>query len=115
MRMYRVLVITSTLELTENHSFITDESTNSSIAAINLEDGSGIKRLFNESVVRADPKYVGSYVSHTLMRCSGSSNINLTLIMQDGHLIYCWDGDTIGYCTVSYTTRETFVAGMESD
>lgn len=46
--------------------------------AINLANGSGIKRLFNESVVRADPKYVGSY---------------------DGHLVYCWDGNEIGYCT----------------
>lgn len=48
------------------------------VTAINLADGSGIKRLFNESVVRADPKYVGSY---------------------EGHLVYCWDGNTIGYCT----------------
>ncbi len=43
-----------------------------------LHDGSVTRRLFNTSVVRADEKYVGSY---------------------DGHLIYCWNGTEIGYCT----------------
>lgn len=59
-------------------SFQTDESTNSSILAINLDDGSAVRRLFNTSVVRADEKYVGSY---------------------DGDLIYCWNKTKIGYCT----------------
>ncbi|KAK0785052.1 hypothetical protein LTR91_015058 [Friedmanniomyces endolithicus] len=56
---------------TNGYAFITDESTNSSILAINLDDGSTVRRLFNTSVVRADDKYVGSY---------------------DGNLIYGWNG-----------------------
>ena len=56
---------------TNGYAFITDESTNSSILAINLEDGSAIRRLQNTSVVRADDNYVGSY---------------------DGNLIYGWNG-----------------------
>jgi hypothetical protein len=59
-------------------AFITDESTNSSILSVNLDDGSVIRRLLNTSVVRADEGYVGSY---------------------DGHLIYCWNGTEKGYCT----------------
>jgi hypothetical protein len=56
---------------TNGYAFITDESTNSSIIAINLDDGSTVRRLFNTSVVRADEKYVGSY---------------------DGNLVYGWNG-----------------------
>lgn len=63
---------------TNGYAFITDESTNSSIASINLDDGSVIKRLLNTSVVRADEGYVGSY---------------------DGHLIYCWNETTRNTCT----------------
>ncbi|KAK0254702.1 hypothetical protein B0A54_08607 [Friedmanniomyces endolithicus] len=56
---------------TNGYAFITDESTNSSILAINLDDDSTVRRLFNTSVVRADDKYVGSY---------------------DRNLIYGWNG-----------------------
>lgn len=63
---------------TNGYAFITDESTNSSILAIDLDNGHVIRRLLNESVVRADPGYVGSY---------------------DGHLIYCWNGTQKEYCT----------------
>ena len=63
---------------TNGYAFITDESTNASIVAVNLDDGSAVKRLFNTSVVRADEGYVGSY---------------------DGHLIYCWNGTQLEYCT----------------
>lgn len=63
---------------TSGYAFITDESTNASIVAVNLDDGSAVRRLFNTSVVRADPGYVGSY---------------------DGHLIYCWNGTQLEYCT----------------
>ena len=63
---------------TNGYAFITDESTNASILAINLDDGSAVKRLSNTSVVRADEGYVGSY---------------------DGHLIYCWDKTEKDYCT----------------
>jgi hypothetical protein len=64
----------------EGYAFITDASTNSSLVAINLEDGSGIRRLFNTSVVRADEKYVGSY---------------------DGEPIYKWNGTKKGYLTTA--------------
>ncbi|KAK5695618.1 hypothetical protein LTR17_024545 [Elasticomyces elasticus] len=63
---------------TDGYAFITDESTNSSILAINLDDGSAVRRLLNTSVVRADEKYVGSY---------------------DGNLIYTWNGTKKGYST----------------
>ncbi|KAK5120545.1 hypothetical protein LTR85_006201 [Meristemomyces frigidus] len=63
---------------TNGYAFITDESTNSSILAINLDDGSAVRRLFNTSVVRADENYVGSY---------------------DGNLIYLWNGTKKSYTT----------------
>ncbi|KAK4507437.1 hypothetical protein PRZ48_001172 [Zasmidium cellare] len=63
---------------TNGWAFITDESTNSSVLAINLDDGSTVRRLFNTSVVRADPGYVGSY---------------------EGELIYCWNKTEKAYCT----------------
>ena len=63
---------------TNGYAFITDESTYASILAINLDDGSAVRRLFNTSVVKADEGYVGSY---------------------DGHLIYCWNGTMLDYCT----------------
>ncbi|EMD01143.1 hypothetical protein BAUCODRAFT_197038 [Baudoinia panamericana UAMH 10762] len=63
---------------TKGYAFITDESTNSSLIAINLDDGSAVRRLFNTSVVRADPGYVGSY---------------------DGDLIYSWNGTKKSYFT----------------
>ncbi|KAK4547464.1 hypothetical protein LTR36_001120 [Oleoguttula mirabilis] len=58
------------------YAFLTDESTTSSILAINLDDGSAVRRLFNTSVVRADENYVGSY---------------------DGNLIYLWNGTKKSY------------------
>ncbi|KAK3071751.1 hypothetical protein LTR53_008079 [Teratosphaeriaceae sp. CCFEE 6253] len=63
---------------TNGYAFITDESTNSSILAINLDDGSAVRRLLNTSVVRADDKYVGSY---------------------DGNLIYGWNGTKKSFLT----------------
>lgn len=63
---------------TNGYAFVTDESTNSSILAINLDDGSAVRRLFNTSVVRADEDYVGSY---------------------DGNLIYLWNGTKKSYTT----------------
>ncbi|KAK5168095.1 uncharacterized protein LTR77_006663 [Saxophila tyrrhenica] len=70
--------INNTLGGGNGYAFITDESTNSSLLSVNLDDGSVIRRLLNTSVVRADEKYVGSY---------------------DGNLIYCWNKTEIGYCT----------------
>ncbi|KJY02439.1 hypothetical protein TI39_contig51g00002 [Zymoseptoria brevis] len=65
---------------TNGYAFITDASTNSSLLAINLDDGSGVRRLFNTSVVRADEGYVGSY---------------------DGNLVYCWNGAQRNFCTTA--------------
>lgn len=62
------------------YAFVTDASLNSSLVAIDLENGSGIRRLFNTSVVRADEKYVGSY---------------------DGELIYSWNGTKRGHLTTA--------------
>lgn len=60
------------------YAFITDESKFASILAINLDDGSTVRRLFNTSVVRADDNYVGSY---------------------DGSLVYTWNGTQKGHMT----------------
>jgi hypothetical protein len=72
--------VNTTLGGREGYAFVTDASTNSSLLAIDLETGSGVRRLFNTSVVRADEKYVGSY---------------------DGELIYRWNGTTKGYVTTA--------------
>ncbi|OQO12346.1 hypothetical protein B0A48_02988 [Cryoendolithus antarcticus] len=59
-------------------AFITDESRNSSILAINLATGETTRRLFNASVVRADEGYVGSY---------------------NGEPVYSWNGTNRSYTT----------------
>ncbi|KAL9594061.1 MAG: hypothetical protein Q9219_007236 [cf. Caloplaca sp. 3 TL-2023] len=56
---------------TSGFAFITDESPSGSLITIDLETGATTRRLFNTSVVRADPGYVGSY---------------------DGSPIYTWNG-----------------------
>ncbi len=48
---------------TNGWAFVTDESTNSSIVAMNLEDGSVVRRLQNASVVRADPGKILSRIT----------------------------------------------------
>ncbi|KAK4553227.1 hypothetical protein LTR86_009757 [Recurvomyces mirabilis] len=63
---------------TNGWAFITDESTNSSILAIDLDTGRTVRRLFNTSVVRADHNYVGSY---------------------DGNLVYGWNGTKKSFLT----------------
>lgn len=68
------------LNTTLGYAFMTDASRNSSLVAINLDNGTGVRRLFNESVVRADEKYVGSY---------------------DGELIYSWNGTQKNYITTA--------------
>jgi hypothetical protein len=72
--------VNTTLGGREGYAFVTDASTNSSLVAIDLGKGSGVRRLFNTSVVRADDKYVGSY---------------------DGELIYRWNGTSKGYLTTA--------------
>ncbi|KAH4108125.1 hypothetical protein HBI81_150490 [Parastagonospora nodorum] len=72
--------VNTTLGGRGGYAFITDASTNSSLVAIDLENGSGVRRLFNTSVVRADEKYVGSY---------------------DGELIYRWNGTQKSYLTTA--------------
>jgi hypothetical protein len=64
----------------EGYAFITDASVNSSLVAIDLKDGGGLRRLFNTSVVRADEKYVGSF---------------------EGELIYAWNGTRRGHLTTA--------------
>lgn len=60
------------------YAFITDESASGSVLAINLDDGTVVRRLYNTTVVKADPKYVGSY---------------------NGEPIYLWNGTTKSYAT----------------
>lgn len=63
---------------TGGYAFITDESNSGSLLAIDLADGSVTRRLHNTTVVRADPKYVGSY---------------------NGQPIYIWNGTQKSYGT----------------
>ena len=56
---------------TAGFAFITDESEHGSLLAIDLDTGAAVRRLFNTSVVKADPSYVGSY---------------------DGQPVYSWNG-----------------------
>jgi hypothetical protein len=79
--------VNTTLGGREGYAFITDASTNSSLVAIDLENGSGVRRLFNTSVVRADEKYVGSYDGELIYRWNGT---------QRGHLTTAADGITLG-------------------
>ncbi|RAR10514.1 major royal jelly protein [Stemphylium lycopersici] len=72
--------VNTTLGGREGYAFITDASKNSSLLAIDLEDGSAVRRLFNTSVVRADEGYVGSY---------------------GGELIYTWNGTKKGHLTTA--------------
>ena len=58
---------------TNGFAFITDESKSGSLLAVNLDDGSVVRRLHNTSVTRADEDYVGSY---------------------NGQPIYGWNGTT---------------------
>ena len=58
------------------YAFITDESKAGSLLAINLDDGSVTRRLYNTTVTRADPYYVGVY---------------------NGEAIYTWNGTEKSY------------------
>lgn len=73
------------------YAFITDASTNSSLLAIDLENGAGVRRLFNTSVVRADEKYVGSYDGELIYRWNGT---------QRGHITTAADGIALGQSRV---------------
>ncbi|KAG9186610.1 hypothetical protein G6011_09718 [Alternaria panax] len=72
--------VNTTLGGREGYAFITDASRNSSLLAVDLENGSALRRLFNTSVVRADENYVGSY---------------------GGELIYTWNGTQKGHLTTA--------------
>jgi hypothetical protein len=72
--------LNTTLGGRAGYAFITDASTNSSLVAVDLDDGSAVRRLFNTSVVRADENYVGTY---------------------DGELIYTWNGTRKGHLTIA--------------
>jgi hypothetical protein len=80
--------VNTTLDGREGYAFITDASRNSSLLAVDLEDGSAVRRLFNSSVVRADEKYVGSF---------------------GGELIYTWNGTRKGHLT---TAADGIALGM---
>lgn len=58
-------------------AFLTDESTSSSILAIDLSTGAATRRLYNTSVVRADQGYVGSYNGELIYSWNGTTRTNL--------------------------------------
>ncbi|KAF1944510.1 hypothetical protein EJ02DRAFT_371382 [Clathrospora elynae] len=72
--------VNTTLGGSQGYAFMTDASRNSSLVAVDLENGSTVRRLFNTSVVRADENYVGSY---------------------GGELIYSWNGTKKGHLTTA--------------
>ena len=57
---------------TAGFAFITDESESGSLIAIDLDNGSAVRRLFNTSVVKADPGYVGSYNGEPVYSWNGT-------------------------------------------
>ncbi|KAL8707392.1 MAG: hypothetical protein Q9220_007584 [cf. Caloplaca sp. 1 TL-2023] len=57
---------------TAGFAFITDESESGSLIAIDLDTGAAVRRLFNTSVVRADPGYVGSYNGEPVYSWNGT-------------------------------------------
>jgi hypothetical protein len=79
--------VNTTLGGRQGYAFITDASTNSSLLAIDLDTGTGLRQLFNTSVVRADEKYVGSYDGQLIYRWNGT---------QRGHVTTAADGITLG-------------------
>lgn len=68
------------LNTTLGYASMTDSSMNGSLVAINLDNSSGVRRLFNTIVMRADEGYVGSY---------------------DGELIYSWNGTQRNHSTTA--------------
>jgi hypothetical protein len=81
--------VNTTLGGREGYAFITDASKNSSLLAVDLENGSAVRRLFNTSVVRADENYVGSYGGELIYTWNGT---------QKGHLTTAADGIALGKC-----------------
>jgi hypothetical protein len=79
--------VNTTLGGREGYAFITDASKNSSLLAVDLENGSAVRRLLNTSVVRADEKYVGSYGGELIYTWNGT---------QKGHLTTAADGIALG-------------------
>lgn len=65
---------------TGGFAFLTDESADGGIIALDLATGESVKRLKGTRVVTADPGFVGVY---------------------DGEPIYCWNGTTRGFCTTA--------------
>ncbi|KAL6708437.1 hypothetical protein ACN47E_002700 [Coniothyrium glycines] len=64
--------VNTTLGGRGGYAFITDASTNSSLVAVDLDNGSAVRRLFNDTVVRADEKYVGTYDADGIALASGN-------------------------------------------
>ncbi len=62
---------------TAGTAFITDVAAGGSLVAIDLATGSAVRRLWNTTVVRADPSWVAVY---------------------DGQPKYCWKGTTRNFC-----------------
>lgn len=60
---------------TGGFAFITDESQYGSLIAVDLDSGSAVRRLFNTSVVKADPGYVGSYNGQPIYSWNGTQKM----------------------------------------
>ena len=60
---------------TGGFAFITDESQYGSLIAVDLDSGNAVRRLFNTSVVKADPGYVGSYNGQPIYSWNGTQKM----------------------------------------
>lgn len=72
-------------------AFLTDASKTGSLLAIDLHDGSAVKRLSNTTVVTADPGYVGSFDGSPVYSWNGTSKKATTtgadgIALQTGNL-----------------------------
>jgi len=97
--------VNTTLGGRSGYAFITDASRNSSLLAVDLENGRATRRLFNTSVVRADEKYVGTYDGELIYTWNGTKR---------GHLTTAADGIALGKCHVLVGTHEVKLTPLEA-
>lgn len=108
--------VNTTLGGRQGYAFIPDASINSSLLAIDLEDGSTVRRLFNTSVVRADQDYVGSYGGELIYTWNGTTKRHLTtaadgIALASGNLYW----GVLASRRFYYISQEVFVDTTKSD
>ncbi|KAH9865646.1 hypothetical protein J1614_009232 [Plenodomus biglobosus] len=108
--------VNSSLAGREGYVFITDASKNSSLLAVDLENGNAVRRLFNMSIVRADENYVGTYNGEPIYSWNGTQKGHLTtaadgIALASGNLYWGFLASRRFY----YISQEVFVDTNKSD